>query len=180
MLTVSDDTAAELLVKEIGLHASGRGSTDAGLAAIRGDLAAAGLPVAQLTQLDGSGLDRGDRASCSLLSATLARSGAAGVLAAGLPVAASTGTLARRFVGTPAAGRVRAKTGSLDHVASLSGFVAPEAGTAQATSLTEPLVFSVIVNGVDDAAALALVDRLTLALTVYPQVPPLAAVGPRR
>ena len=45
MLTVSDDTAAELFTKELGYQATGAGTTAAGVAAIRADLAADGLPV---------------------------------------------------------------------------------------------------------------------------------------
>ena len=39
MLTVSDDTAAELFTKEIGYQVDGSGTTAAGVAAIRADLA---------------------------------------------------------------------------------------------------------------------------------------------
>jgi D-alanyl-D-alanine carboxypeptidase/D-alanyl-D-alanine-endopeptidase (penicillin-binding protein 4) len=50
---------------------------------------------------------------------------------AGLPVAAFTGTLASRYTKPPAtaaAGRVRAKTGSLDNVATLAGVVETASG----------------------------------------------------
>jgi D-alanyl-D-alanine carboxypeptidase len=45
----------------------------------------------------------------------------------GLAVAGQTGTLADRFVGTPLAGRLRAKTGHIDGVVGLAGVVAPGA-----------------------------------------------------
>jgi D-alanyl-D-alanine carboxypeptidase/D-alanyl-D-alanine-endopeptidase (penicillin-binding protein 4) len=180
MLTVSDDTAAELLIKEIGHRASGSGSTTAGLAAERASLAADGLPVGQLTAYDGSGLDRADGASCDLVAAALRHDGPTGPVAAGLPVAASTGTLAHRFVGTPAAGRVRAKTGTLNGVASLSGFASPSPSFAKSGTLSQPLVFSEIVNGPEISTGDGLLDSVVLDLVRYPDVPPLSAVGPKR
>lgn len=182
MLTVSDDTAAELFTKELGYQATGSGTTAAGLAAIRADLAAAGLPVAQLVGLDGSGLDRGDRATCSLLLADLQRVGPSGVVARGLPVAGRTGTLRLRMVGTPAAGRLRAKTGTLNDVVGLSGFVTPAPGvTVPGSVFGQPVVFSMILDGVSSLeAARAVADQIGVALATYPQPPPVAGIEPLR
>jgi D-alanyl-D-alanine carboxypeptidase/D-alanyl-D-alanine-endopeptidase (penicillin-binding protein 4) len=55
-----------------------------------------------------------------------------------LPIAGLTGTLKYRLKNTPAQGRVRAKTGSMTGVISLSGYVEP--------SQYSPLVFSIIVD----------------------------------
>lgn len=177
MLRVSDDTAAELLTKELGRQETGTGSTAAGTAAIRADLQSDGLPVGQLVNLDGSGLDRGDRVTCNLLVAALRRAGPDGTLAAGLPVAAKTGTLFRWSASSPAAGRLVAKTGSLEYVAALAGFLtSPPA--APTPALSAPLVFATIVNGRLNAAGAALADKVATALATYPSVPPLAAVAP--
>ena len=46
----------------------------------------------------------------------------------GLAVAGETGTLAERWRGTPVAGRLRAKTGSLRNVTALAGEIEPLAG----------------------------------------------------
>ncbi|MBV9661322.1 MAG: D-alanyl-D-alanine carboxypeptidase/D-alanyl-D-alanine-endopeptidase [Acidimicrobiales bacterium] len=178
MVRVSDDTAAELLTKELGYQVSHEGSTTAGTAAIRSVLAADGLPVDQLTNLDGSGLDRGDRATCNLLNQVLARAGPTGVLAQGLPVAGQTGTLLHRLSGTPAAGRLAGKTGTLQDVATLSGLITAPA-SAPTAALKAPIVFSMIVNGPGYTKGQDLIDKVALVLAAYPAVPPLAAVAPR-
>lgn len=176
MLRTSDDTAAELVAKEIGYRAAGQGSTAAGTAAVERDVAADGLPAGQLVALDGSGLDTGDRVTCSLIVDTLERAGTSGVIATGLPVAARSGTLTNRLAGTAAAGRVHAKTGTLDQVSALSGYVVPL--SAPTAELAEPVWFSIIINGMDSVQAAPLVDRITAAIAGYPRVPALASVEP--
>jgi serine-type D-Ala-D-Ala carboxypeptidase/endopeptidase (penicillin-binding protein 4) len=180
MLTVSDDTAAELFTKELGYETAGSGTTAAGVAAIRADLAADGLPVAQLVGFDGSGLDRQDQVTCNLIEADLEHLGPNSVVGQGLPIAAETGTLSDRMVHTAAAGRVRAKTGTLDNVAALSGFVLPAAGShAPGSVLADPMVFSLIFNQVpNQPAAAAVADQVGVALSTYPQLPPLADIEP--
>lgn len=178
MLRVSDDTAAELLTKELGYRVSGQGTTAAGLAVIRRDLAATGLPVSQLVALDGSGLDRGDRVTCSLVTDLLQQAGTSGVIADGLPVAARSGTLVDRMAGTVAAGRLHAKTGTLGDVSALSGFVVPSAG-APTAQMASPVWFSIIVNGMDSSQAAPLVDRIGVAIAGYPDAVPLADLEPR-
>lgn len=178
MLNFSDDTAAELFTKELGYQASHSGTTSAGTAAVRSDLASDGLPVTELVNVDGSGLDRGDRASCALLVDALRRAGTGSLLAKALPVAAKSGTLLGRMVGTPAAGRVIAKTGNLDNVVSLSGFVLPSPGSPLTPALGQPLVFSLILNGPPDWQANELADEVAVALARYPVMPPLRDLEP--
>jgi serine-type D-Ala-D-Ala carboxypeptidase/endopeptidase (penicillin-binding protein 4) len=178
MLNVSDDTAAELFTKELGYRESGSGTTAAGTAAIRADLAADGLPVSQLVNIDGSGLDRGDRVSCSLIVDALRRDGTTGVIAAGLPVAGKTGTLVSRMLGTPAVGRVHAKTGTLDDVVALSGYVTPTVTAAPVAPLRQPVIFSIILNGPSSYGDQTLADNIAIALASYPKVAPLASIAP--
>jgi D-alanyl-D-alanine carboxypeptidase/D-alanyl-D-alanine-endopeptidase (penicillin-binding protein 4) len=178
MLMVSDDTAAELLTKELGYVKQHAGTTAAGDVVVRSDLTADRIDVSQLVNLDGSGLDRSDRVTCALLVAVLQRAGPSGVLASGLPLAAKSGTLAARFAGTPAAGRLRGKTGTLQDVASLSGFVTPSPNVRTDPGMAQPLTFSIVVNATPYAQGQYLTDRIAIAQASYPDVPPLSTIEP--
>lgn len=171
MLRESDNTTAEVLTKELGRRA-GEGTWTAGVGALRDAMAAEGLPVEGFAAVDGSGLDRSNRATCALLIAALVRSGATGAIADGLPVAGQTGTLATRFIGHPAAGRLRAKTGSLDGVAALSGFM-------PLTEDTAPLAFALLANEVPrEAIGRALQERVAAVLASYPDAPSIDELSP--
>jgi D-alanyl-D-alanine carboxypeptidase/D-alanyl-D-alanine-endopeptidase (penicillin-binding protein 4) len=64
--------------------------------------------------------------------------------------------------GTPAAGNLRAKTGTLSHVVSLSGYVTSAAG--------EPIVFSMLLNGASPGSGLSgreAVDRIGVLLASF-------------
>jgi len=171
MLGESDNLAAELLVKELGVRFGGAGTTVAGLGVVRNGLASLGPSAAGVASVDGSGLDRSDRLTCEALQATLAQGGEGGELGRHLPVAGRNGTLARRFVGTPAAGRIRAKTGSLRGVSALSGWAA----TADGRSLQFALVANDLPN---EASGTGLEDRVASALASWPQAPAPADISP--
>lgn len=150
MLKESDNTTAELLVKELGYRLKGAGTTKAGLEAMRTELA---LPPA-VKAVDGSGLDRSDRATCNSIIAALAVTPPDA-----LATAATDGTMTDRFVGHVGAGRIKGKTGSLLGVASLSGFADAD------------LAFAFLVNDTTDAAGRALQERVGEALVRYPDAP---------
>jgi D-alanyl-D-alanine carboxypeptidase/D-alanyl-D-alanine-endopeptidase (penicillin-binding protein 4) len=163
MLEQSDNDTAELLVKELG-HRFGRGgTTSAGLDVVRRTLADAGLPVAEWASVDGSGLDRSDRATCQLLLDALTTGPHAAQIVDALPVAGGNGTLAHRFVGHPAAGRLRGKTGSLDGVISLSGVVDGEAGR---------VAFALVMNQLpSEGVGTRFADLVGDILAGYPDAP---------
>jgi D-alanyl-D-alanine carboxypeptidase/D-alanyl-D-alanine-endopeptidase (penicillin-binding protein 4) len=71
--------------------------------------------------------------------------------------------LERRLTGTPAAGRVHAKSGSMSNVRGLTGIVETTAG--------EPLAFAFLANGFDVRGAEIdeRVDALLLALVALPR-----------
>ena len=141
MLTRSDNTIAEMLLKEIGRRGGGsdRASAVADVQTILRDKlgrAADGLLIA-----DGSGLSYSNRLTCEAVAGLLVEAGPGSPLVEGLAVAGETGTL-RNCHPVRSRGNedqlltVMGKTGSLDHVISL-------AGTAVAPS-GETITFSMI------------------------------------
>jgi D-alanyl-D-alanine carboxypeptidase/D-alanyl-D-alanine-endopeptidase (penicillin-binding protein 4) len=166
MLKESDNTTAELLTKELGRRQAGQGTTAAGVAAIREILAQQGLALDNLKMVDGSGLDRSDRATCGLILQALGTGPSTGPLQQGLPTAAKDGTLHDRFLGQPAAGRLRAKTGSLAGVVGLSGFL-------------DTLSFSLLANDLPrDALGRTLQENVGAVLARYPDAPPADQLAP--
>jgi serine-type D-Ala-D-Ala carboxypeptidase/endopeptidase (penicillin-binding protein 4) len=128
MLTNSDNETAEAALKEIGHEMSGQGSWPAGAAALTQLLSDNGVPMDGLHIVDGTGLSLEDQLTCRALVDVLSREETGPILRAGLPIAGQTGTLVDRFVGTSAAGRLRAKTGTLRNATALAGGVEPLAG----------------------------------------------------
>ncbi|MEU4745087.1 D-alanyl-D-alanine carboxypeptidase/D-alanyl-D-alanine-endopeptidase, partial [Actinosynnema sp. NPDC023658] len=145
-LKLSNNMHAEILVKTAGRAVFGEGSWDAGLRAMTAKLGEFGVDAAALSLRDGSGLSRMDQVApeqvASLLLAARGKPWFRTWYDA-LPVAGASdrmvgGTLRNRMRGTPAAGNVRAKTGSLTGVSALSGYVTTADGT--------PLVFAMFSN----------------------------------
>jgi D-alanyl-D-alanine carboxypeptidase/D-alanyl-D-alanine-endopeptidase (penicillin-binding protein 4) len=172
-LRFSDNTTVELLVKEIGLQASGTGSTAAGLEAIRGWLDASGLPADGVVLTDGSGLSEENRATCALLAGLLEADGPEGVIAAGLARPGEPGTLDDRLLAADLRDRVRAKTGTLRPVTALSGWLR--------TVPERNLGFSFVINrpgGQITEADTALQGDLLTAMLSYPQTPDPAQLVP--
>jgi D-alanyl-D-alanine carboxypeptidase/D-alanyl-D-alanine-endopeptidase (penicillin-binding protein 4) len=123
----SDNFYAEMLMKEVGAVQGSGGSAAAGLAVTRRLLTAAGVPLAGVRMVDGSGLSLIDRSTTAAL-ATLLRTmwldpDLRPYIVPALPVAGETGTLEHRMRRRPARGLVRAKTGTTANSSALSGFV---------------------------------------------------------
>lgn len=155
MLVESDNLYAECVARALDRDLP----AEDGPARARVDLmlAEAGVVEKDAKLVDGSGLSRYSLVSARSLAAVSAwdlgqpwgRS-----LVALLPVAGRSGTLASRLVGTPAEGRVQAKTGSMSGVRNLVGYVENDAG--------EKLVFAFLINGfvVSQSEAIAVQDRV--------------------
>jgi D-alanyl-D-alanine carboxypeptidase/D-alanyl-D-alanine-endopeptidase (penicillin-binding protein 4) len=173
MLTHSDNETAEAALKEIGVAVSGAGSAAAGKAALTRLLTDAGVAIEGVELVDGSGLSNLGRLTCRTLTELLTRPETGPVLRDGLAVAGETGTLAERWRGTPVAGRLRAKTGSLRTVTSLAGEVEPLAGG----TVTFAYVANVPDPGPLDPGDVDM-DGLADILLAYPRDIDLAALDP--
>ena len=161
LLKQSNNNMAELLVKAIGRHAAGAGSWPAGTAAVAAYLSRLGIDPMTYRQVDGSGLSRRNLVSPAVVTRVLVavrREPWFPVWRRALPVAGDPdpmigGTLRNRMRGTPAAGVVLAKTGTLTGAAALSGYVT-----------TEDLAFSIIVNNHLVPSVTTVLDRIAIVL----------------
>lgn len=153
MLRTSDNYLTEAIGRMAALAAGQPGSNDGAVAAVLQQLEELKIPAATLRAADVSGLALANQVSARQLSEVVRTmtSGADTRLRAGLagfPVAGLTGTLGDRYVDDAAAaggaGLVRAKTGTLNTVIALSGYVVDADGRL--------LVFSFIGNGLTPGA----------------------------
>lgn len=143
-LKPSENLYAQLLLLQVGAQTRLKAPHDTeeeGLIELRRFLAEAGINENSVLLEEGSGLSRGalvtPSASAQLLT-FMARHRAKDAFLDALPIAGVDGTLRNRFKGTAAAGNVRAKTGSLQYVDTLSGYLTNKAG--------KKLVFSIMLN----------------------------------
>ncbi len=150
MNKVSSNFIAEQLLKALGAEAKGApGTWEKGVEAIGDALADLGIPRGSYVMRNGSGLNDTNRFSAhqtvTLLRAMWQRFPLAPEFVASLPVAGRDGTIRWRMEGTEAVGRLRAKTGTLENVTSLSGYVE--------TAAREKLAFAIMVNDYPGRAA---------------------------
>jgi serine-type D-Ala-D-Ala carboxypeptidase/endopeptidase (penicillin-binding protein 4) len=157
----SNNNIAEMLVKDLGAAQSGPpGTWTNGIAAIRQQLAALGMPANGFQTVDGSGLSPENRVSPRAFVDALRIAHASFIFGpefeASMPIAARDGTLTRRA--SAAIDAVRAKTGLLAGAAALSGYARTRDGT--------DLVFSLLVNDYKrgDPDAMAGIDAFAAAL----------------
>lgn len=162
MLKRSNNLYAEALLR-LATGPAGSREGPAAITAARDRLAGWGVPVDAVRLADGSGLSRMNLTTAEALAMLLAAQWDEGrsPLAQGLPVAGVDGTLAERMKGTPAAGVVRAKTGTLTGVRSLAGYVVTPGG--------EPLVFAILCNNFEGppATVLATLDAMAIRLAAF-------------
>jgi D-alanyl-D-alanine carboxypeptidase/D-alanyl-D-alanine-endopeptidase (penicillin-binding protein 4) len=143
MNRVSDNLSAENILKTMAAERFGPpGTTDLGAEIVNAYLAGLGLDTTRVVIADGSGISRYDLTSAETIVALLVAMTHQQALYPlwynTLPVAGVNGTLSHRMKGTPAESNVRAKTGTLQGLSSLSGYVTDADG--------EQLVFSILMQ----------------------------------
>ncbi len=143
MNKLSSNFIAEQVLKTLGAEVLGApGTTEKGLRVVREFLAREELPWESSVLFNGSGLSEHTRVSPHQLTSLLChvwqdpriRSD----FVASLPIAGVDGTMRRRMQGTPAAGLLRAKTGSVRGVFGFSGYLWTGTG--------EAIAFAFLVN----------------------------------
>lgn len=162
ILNSSQNWFAEMLLKIVGREVGDTGSWATGLRVEKQFLMdSVRIDSTAFSLEDGSGLSAGNlvtpHAFVQLLSYMYHHPKRAPFLA-GLPRSGQRGSLLRRFVGTPIEGRVVAKTGSIDRVNTLSGYIERKDGHV--------ITFSIQVNGhnVPTRQMLAQIDSLVVQL----------------
>ncbi|MDP1653818.1 MAG: D-alanyl-D-alanine carboxypeptidase/D-alanyl-D-alanine-endopeptidase [Rhodocyclaceae bacterium] len=142
VLAASESPALGELVRDINKFSNnvmarqvflklGAGETAAADNAIRAWLAKKGLHFSELVLDNGSGLSRRERISADNLARLLAAAWASPVmpeLVSSLPIAAIDGTVKKKFNGNGVAGQAHLKTGSLEGVRGIAGFLLDRAG----------------------------------------------------
>ncbi|MDX2120289.1 MAG: D-alanyl-D-alanine carboxypeptidase/D-alanyl-D-alanine-endopeptidase [Gemmatimonadota bacterium] len=127
ILNTSQNLFAEVLLKQLGRQFGAGGSWKEGLRVERRYLIdSMGIDSTLFALADGSGLSASNLVAplgfTRLLQAIRRHPHFRENFEAGLPLSGSAGSLRSRFLGTPLEGRVRAKTGSISRVNTLSGY----------------------------------------------------------
>ena len=135
--TPSDNYIAEMLLKDIGARLGGAGTTAAGAAVVRSELASHFAISPRLN--DGSGLSRYDATSPQDVVTLLQSMASNPTFVSSLALAGETGTLQHEMQGTIAQGNCRGKTGTLSDVANLVGICRAHDG--------HKLAFAFLANG---------------------------------
>jgi D-alanyl-D-alanine carboxypeptidase/D-alanyl-D-alanine-endopeptidase (penicillin-binding protein 4) len=128
----SSNTMARQLLLTLGAERTGRpGTVDGGRKAVTEFLAAQGISIPQLVLENGSGLSREERITAAGLADVLLAAWHSQYMpefAASLPLSATDGTLRKRFRSPEMQGRLRMKTGTLEGVSALAGYVNAASG----------------------------------------------------
>jgi D-alanyl-D-alanine carboxypeptidase/D-alanyl-D-alanine-endopeptidase (penicillin-binding protein 4) len=166
LMKASQNQYAETLLRALGrTEPAAEGTVEAGRVAVQRVLQAWGITPDALVQADGSGLSRYDYVTAGTLATILDRMHREPrhrqPWLDALAVGGVDGTLERRFKGTVASGRLRAKTGSLSNVRALCGYVPAASG--------ESLIFVVVLNHVTATSRElnAVTDGIVLRLAAF-------------
>lgn len=124
--TNSQNLHAEMLLRQLGVRYTGKGTFKTSTAAVQEYLKKEGLLKDGMVFLDGSGLSAGNRVSARLLSALLFKIGGSPYFETfrdSLAIGGESGTLEKRLNDGSVKGKVFAKTGFINGVRALSGYI---------------------------------------------------------
>lgn len=122
----SQNQIGEILFKTLGLELTGVGTADSGRHVVEQQLLEWGAAPDGFAVRDGSGLSRHNYLSPETIIRVLdamRKHEHFRIFYDALPIAGVDGTIRTRMRGTPAAGNVHAKTGTIDKARALSGYV---------------------------------------------------------
>lgn len=161
---VSQNLHAELMLRLLGREKGTGGTVQAGLEVVRAFATQAGVPPDQFVFFDGSGLSRQNLVTPHALVLLLKYVDAqvwGPKFIDTLPVGGVDGSLSDRLKDSPAQGRVQAKTGSLGHVNTLSGYLTTANG--------DRVVFSIMANNhnLQNRRATDVIDQIVNAVVSY-------------
>ncbi len=145
MMKTSDNLIGDALFKKMGENRFGApGTWQKGSQAVREFLAqTVGLNVEKMVIVDGSGLSRYNLVSAhhflEFLSWMHKQFSCCSEFMSSLPISGTDGSLVRRMKNAELKGKVRAKTGAMTGISSLSGYLSTKDG--------ELLAFSILQNG---------------------------------
>jgi len=151
---------AEALCKRVGAEASGKpGSWENGTAAVKDFLTTTvGIPADEISLDDGCGLSRKNTISANAIAQLLVyenRKSSANSFLQTLAVGGEDGTLDKRFR-DDLKGRVFAKSGYVNGVSCLSGYVKTKSG--------KDFAFSILMNGVTSGSAKTVQEKIVKAI----------------
>jgi serine-type D-Ala-D-Ala carboxypeptidase/endopeptidase (penicillin-binding protein 4) len=153
---------AECLCKRLGFAKYGEGSWKSGTTAVGDFLSSLQIPPSQYALDDGCGLSKGNAISAHLMVTVLMHDyfgPNSDVWTGSLAVAGEDGTLAERFHGSDLRGRVIAKTGFVNGVSCLSGYLRAKDDNWYC--------FSILFNGIPEGSnsgAKVLQERIVRAI----------------
>jgi len=162
--TISHNLGAEMLFKTMGKEQFGEGTFAKGVECMKKFISKIGIIPDQCSIVDGSGLSRLNLLSAyqqTLLLTAMHRSSNKEYFRASLARPGQTGTLKNRMLKSLAQQQVIGKTGSMNNVACLSGYISTRDG--------EQLAFSIMMNGftVPDGIIRNLQDLLCMRLASF-------------
>ncbi|NMD69872.1 D-alanyl-D-alanine carboxypeptidase/D-alanyl-D-alanine-endopeptidase [Bacillus sp. DNRA2] len=164
-IKLSNNGHAETLIKEMGRVEKGKGSWEKGLIVMKEALHKLGLNPDTLVIRDGSGISHADLIPAHELTKLLflvQKERWFPILLRSLPVSGNKtkeigGTLRRRMADPALVGKIKAKTGTISTVSSLSGYAETKNG--------EVIIFAILLNNlIDEEKGKAIEDRLVSIL----------------